>query len=132
MNGWFEWRPENGKKHPYWIRPEETEVFSLAGIWEGMNSGPGSSATFAILTTEAAPGIADIHHRQPVILDDEAVDRWLDPGWGREEFIAMARRGCEFAYDRRRVTRKVNDPLNGSRELLEPVETREATAAAIP
>ena len=30
VNGWFEWRPEDGHKQPYWIRPEDADVFTLA------------------------------------------------------------------------------------------------------
>ena len=131
VNGWFEWRPENGRKHPYWIRPEETEVFSLAGIWEGKDTGPGSRLAFVILTTDAAPEIADIHHRQPVILDEEATKTWLDPDWDRGGFREMARKGCELGYHRRRISRQVNDPLNNGPELLEPLVSGDTTAAAM-
>ena len=33
VNGWFEWRRKNGEKQPYWIRPANADVVSLAGIW---------------------------------------------------------------------------------------------------
>ena len=131
VNGWFEWRPENGRKHPYWIRPEDTEMFSLAGIWEGVDTGPGSRLSFVILTADAAPEIADIHHRQPLILDDEAMETWLDPDWDREGFMEMARKGCELAYERRRVTRQLNDRLNNFPELLAPTSNMDAGAAAM-
>ena len=100
VNGWFEWRPENGQKQPYWIRPEDTEVFSLAGIWESGGTSPGSIGTFVIMTMAAEPEIADIHHRQPVILDEEAKEQWLTPGWGSDELIRIARKGYKGAYDR--------------------------------
>ena len=73
VSGWFEWRPENGWKQPYWLRPEGTDMFSLAGIWESGGTSPGAVDTFVILTMAAAPAIADIHHRQPVILDPGTV-----------------------------------------------------------
>ncbi len=68
VNGWFEWRPEEDGKQPYRLRPKGTELFSLAGIWEPGSGSPGSRATFVILTTAAAPTIADIHHRQVGLL----------------------------------------------------------------
>jgi putative SOS response-associated peptidase YedK len=34
--------------------------------------------TGAILTTEASPDIADIHHRMPVVVRPEDFSRWLD------------------------------------------------------
>ena len=131
VNGWLEWRRENGRKHPCWTRPRDTDVFSLAGTWEGVDTGPGSLLTFVILTMDAAPEIADINHRQPVILDDEAMETWLNPEWDREGLIEMARTGCELAYDRRRVTRQVNDPLNDFPELLAPMSSMEAGSPAV-
>ena len=126
VNGWFEWKPEQGGKQPYWLRPEGHEMFSLAAIWESGGKSPGSIDSFVILTTQAAPGIADIHHRQPVILSDEAVDEWLAPGNVREGLIDTARNGCERSYERRRVTLDVNDPRNDWPELLVPALTRGA------
>ena len=120
VNGWFEWKPENGGKTPYWLRPEGSEMFSLAGIWESGGTTAGSMDTFVVLTTQAASGIADIHHRQPVILGDEAVDEWLAPGNVREGLIETARKACEGAYERRRVTLDVNDPRNDWPDLLVP------------
>ena len=120
MNGWFEWRPKNGGKQPYWLRLEGVDMFPLAGIWESGGTSPGSMDTFVILTTGAAPAIADIHHRQPLILDDEAMEAWLEPGWGHKELIAMAREGCDGTYERRAVSGDVNDPRNDRPELLLP------------
>ncbi len=56
VNGWFEWRPENGGKQPYWLRPEGTDIFSLAGIWEPGSGTPGSIGTFVILTRPSTNG----------------------------------------------------------------------------
>ena len=117
-NDWFEWRPENGEKQPYWIRPEGADVFSLAGVWESGGTSPGSMDTFVILTTQTVAGIADIHHRQPIILDDEAMEEWLAPGNVRERVIDTARKGSEGTYERRRVGLDVNDPRNDWPELL--------------
>ena len=121
VNGWFEWRPEEDGKQPYWIRPEGTELFSLAGIWEPGSGTRGSRATFVILTTAAAPGIADIHHRQPAILDEEATEAWLKPGWGADSLIAMLQSGFGGEYERRAVSPEVSNPRNDSADLLEPM-----------
>ena len=112
VNGWFEWRPENGQKKPYWLRPEGSELFSLAGIWESGGTSTGAIGTFVILTTQAAPGIADIHHRQPLILEGEALEAWLKPGWTSDKLLGMVRTGGERSYERRPVSREVNDPIN--------------------
>ena len=123
VNGWFEWRPEEDGKQPYWLRPKGTELFSLAGIWEPGSGTPGSRATFVILTTAAAPVIADIHQRQPLILEDEAVEAWLKPGWAPNGLIDVVLGDCERAYERRRVSRDVASPRNDGPEFLEPLST---------
>ena len=53
--------------------------FGMAGLWEEWNSPDGELLhTCSILTTEASPGIAAIHHRMPVILGAEAQLCWLE------------------------------------------------------
>ena len=119
-NGWFEWRPENGGKQPYWLRPEGEDMFSLAGIWDSGGTSAGSVDTFLILTMVAAPAIADIHHRQPLILDDETAAEWLRPGHAPVELITRAKTECGSEYERRPVSEQVNSPRNDSPELLAP------------
>ena len=65
VNGWFEWRRENGEKQPYWIRPAEAEMFSLAGLWERWEKGDDPVETFTVLTTGASPSLVDIHASKP-------------------------------------------------------------------
>ena len=120
VNGWFEWRPEEGGKQPYWIRPKGSELFSLAGIWEPGANSPGSIGTFVILTTAPAPGIADIHHRQPLILDDEVTAEWLRPGPAPVDVITMVKKECASICERWPVSGLVNNPRNDSPELLVP------------
>ena len=120
VNGWFEWRTENGEKQPYWIRPEGVDVFSLAGIWESGGTSPGAVDTFVILTMDAAPAIADIHHRQPLILGDDATAEWLRPRAAPVDVITRAEKNCGSMYERWPVSALVNSPRNDSPEVLVP------------
>ena len=120
MNGWFEWRREEEVKQPYWIRPEETQVFSFAGLWERWEKGEDPVETFTVLTTAASPALADIHRRQSVILKGGDVDEWLDPASSPERLIELARAACEGPVDRWPVSRAVNNPRNDSPELVQP------------
>ena len=122
VNGWFEWRREGGAKQPYWIRPENAETFSLAGLWERWDKGEEPVETFTILTTAASTALADIHHRQPVIVGDGEVDGWLDPASPSERLVAMARAAFAGPFDRRRVSRAVNNARNDAPELIRPAE----------
>ena len=120
VNGWFEWQREGGEKQPYWIRPGNAGVFSLAGLWARWEKGEEPVETFTILTTAASPALADIHHRQPVIVDDDEVDAWLDPASPFERIAGMARAAFAGPFDRWRVSRAVNNARNDAPELLRP------------
>ena len=122
VNGWFEWRREGGARQPYRIRPGDAEVFSLAGLWERWEKGEEPLETFTILTTAASPALADIHHRQPVIVEDGAVDEWLDPVCPAGRLVEIVRGPYEGPFDRWPVSRAVNDARNDSPELVHPVE----------
>lgn len=51
---------------------------------------------FTILTRDAAPGIAFIHPRMPVLLPADASPDWLNPGYNAEEVIAAALTDMEY------------------------------------
>ena len=121
VNGWFEWRRENGEKQPYWLRPASDEVFSLAGLWERWEKGEEPVETFTALTTAASPTLADIHHRQPVIVEDAALDEWLDPGTSLETLLALAGATNDGPFERRAVSTRVNSARNDDAKLLEPI-----------
>lgn len=68
-DGWYEWR----QKRPHFISRDEPIAF--AGLYERN----GDTRTFTIVTTSAAPDIAYLHDRMPVVLPPDLWDDWLDP-----------------------------------------------------
>jgi putative SOS response-associated peptidase YedK len=97
-NGFYEWQaPASGaakgaKKQPYRIVLGDPPVagaaharpFALAGLWERWRDPAAAKDvppldTFTIVTTDAAPAIAHIHERMPVMLTRrEEFEAWLD------------------------------------------------------
>ncbi|MDX8440520.1 SOS response-associated peptidase [Mesorhizobium australafricanum] len=79
-SGFYEWQQSGGKKgQPYWIRPKQGGVIAFAGLIETYAEPGGSEMdTGAILTIEANAGIAHIHHRMPVVIEERDFSRWLD------------------------------------------------------
>nr|WP_299488561.1 SOS response-associated peptidase family protein [uncultured Allomuricauda sp.] len=83
VTGFFEpyrVKPKKGKEFsiPFFFERRDKEITKLAGIYEFTNDG---HVTFSIITREATPLFAKIHHtkkRRPVILGDEQVEGWLD------------------------------------------------------
>ncbi|TPK94205.1 MULTISPECIES: SOS response-associated peptidase [unclassified Mesorhizobium] len=79
-SGFYEWQQSgSGKGQPYWIRPRRGGMVAFAGLIETYAEPGGSEMdTGAILTTEANAGIAHIHDRMPVVIEERDFARWLD------------------------------------------------------
>jgi putative SOS response-associated peptidase YedK len=80
--GFYEWRAEDGRKQPYHFRFKDGRLFAFAGLWNTWRSSDptaNESYSFAIITTTPNELCASIHDRMPVILDEKAEKRWLDP-----------------------------------------------------
>lgn len=73
-SGYFEWSGQKGDKTPHYITlTDNRPVFFFAGLY----AVAGEITSCTILTRAAVPEIAHIHHRMPVILDDEQMLPWL-------------------------------------------------------
>ncbi|MEO0048963.1 MAG: hypothetical protein RL556_295 [Actinomycetota bacterium] len=84
-SGYYEWLPNpDGTKQPYYVNAGEG-MFGFAGIFEWW-ADPTRSAndpkrwllSTTILTKPGAPELAHIHERNPVFLNAETLDYWLD------------------------------------------------------
>ena len=122
VDGWFEWRKEPGGKQPWFIAAAGGAPLSFAGLWERWEKGDEPMETFTLLTTDAAPGLLDIHHRQPSIIEADDFEEWLDPGTGTERLLALARRSHEGPFDHWPVSRRVNNVRNDAPDLLQPLD----------
>lgn len=89
-SNYFEWEKRDGQRIKYAIRPAHTNMLYLAGIYHLENHDGLVVPTFTILTREAAPGIAFIHHRMPVIMPGEYTSDWLNTNFKAEEIIQSA------------------------------------------
>jgi len=121
-NGYYEWKVENGKKQPYYIRVKkddlfagDDDLFSFAGIWSSWQSPDEQIESCAIITTEANPDIEHIHDRMPVIIHPDNYDRWLKQGG---EDLLTPYVGFMESW---KVSTKVNIPKNQGAELIEHV-----------
>ncbi len=109
-NGFYEWKPENGLKQPYYIYPSGGALFAFAGLWEQWKD----LQTCTIITTDANDKMAAIADRMPVIVSPAEYSEWLS---GDE----ISLRACpESAIDIRRVSRAVNNARLDAPSLLEP------------
>ena len=63
-NGWFEWQRTGHGKQPYYLALADGSPLSFAAMWERWSRNGESLESFTIITTRAAPQLADIHDRQ--------------------------------------------------------------------
>lgn len=93
-DGWYEWqvspvaRDAKGKprKQPFFMHRQDGHPVAFAGLYEFWRdralpeTDPDAwLATFTIITTSAGPGLERIHDRQPLTLERDQWDDWLDP-----------------------------------------------------
>lgn len=78
--------PGKVPKQPYWIAPSGGESAAFAGLYEFWRDRTKADddpdrwlVSTTIVTTDAAPYLAEIHDRMPLVLPADAWDAWLDP-----------------------------------------------------
>lgn len=118
-SGFYEWKPEAGRRQPYYVHPAQGELFAFAGLWEAWRGPEGVLETCAIITTDANAVMRSIHDRMPVIVAQRDYACWLDCTPGNE--VRDLLRPCDpGAIAVRRVSRAVNNARNEGERLIEP------------
>jgi len=126
--GYYEWRTENKVKQPYLIHlPGDAptfEPFAFAGV-SAYNKAL-DTTTFAIVTLDADPSVAEIHNRMPVILKPDALEAWMDPATGKDDALDLLQqnRGPDLVYYA--VDKAVGNVRNKQPELIEPAADGES------
>jgi putative SOS response-associated peptidase YedK len=119
-DGYYEWTVLEHGKQPFYFYREGAPIL-LAGIYEhNTRLGKLPIDSFAILTREAAEGVAKVHHRMPVIIDGDAIDAWLDPDTPVEAAHDLAQNESLSALSFYPVSTFVNSPANNSPQCIEP------------
>lgn len=127
IRGWFEWneneqvKTASGRKtnQPYFHYCPDEPVIGVAGLWSVWRRPDGIEViSCALLSRDAAPAIAHIHHRMPVILHQHQFDDWLRPDTclARVQEIIANARGDFSAH---RVSTEVNNVRNDGPHLIE-------------
>ena len=128
--GWYEWNERQalsgaGKsrpaKQPYYIHCDQSPVIAFAGLMANWRAPDGQwVVSCALLSKAAAPAIAHIHDRMPVVLAPESFAAWLAPEQSVEEvgrLLASARED----FTGHPVSTRVNDARNDSPDLIQDI-----------
>jgi len=119
-DGFYEWsKAEDGAKQPWYITRTDGAPFVFAGLWERWGEGDETMDSFAILTNEAGPDIAELHHRCPVIVERRDFSAWLDPQTDPQGFFGVQPADTLTA---RKVSTRVNKVRENDPDLTDPVD----------
>lgn len=138
MDGYFEWKeqlrhdgmkPMKSVKQPFYFsanlesRFSHRGVLAVAGLWTSWKdpNQPNSHVlhTVVALTTHANDMVGEIHHRMPVLLDEQGVENWLDTSSQSPigELVVVPNDALIVCA----VSTKVNSSRNNGRELIDPI-----------
>lgn len=146
--GWYEWQVSptaldaKGKprKQPFFMKRADGDPVAFAGLYEFWRDREVDDddpdawlTTFTIITTAADPGMDRIHDRQPLVLEREQWETWLDPGESDPEVV---RTFLEFAqpgrFEAHPVGRGVGATRNNGPGLLDPLPLSELVGVIDP
>jgi putative SOS response-associated peptidase YedK len=120
----YEWQKQNkGPKVPHAIKRMDGGPMSFAGLssrWTDKATGE-VVETSTIITTTPNAVMEPLHNRMPVILDDGAIDAWLEPDQDTEllrSLLVPCPDDWLTAYE---VSTKVNSPKNQGPDVVAPV-----------
>ena len=121
-SGYYEWRPAEGGKQPYFISAADGAVLSIAGLWDQWKE-PETRETISsatLIVTAANDFTRRIHDRMPVLLDRHDLDAWLT-GKAGVELLRPAPNDLLRMWP---VSKRVNVSGQGDEDpsLIEPVE----------
>jgi len=123
-DGYYEWQKTGASKQPWHIRLPGGPPFAFAGLWEEWQGPERTLSTCTILTTSAAPAVASIHERMPIILEPEGCRSWLDPALHEVTALKQLLMNHQPArLESRRVSILVNTAQNDRPECLESVQS---------
>lgn len=114
-SGFYEWSAgQNGARLPWYITRKDGAPMAFAALWQHW----GAFDTVAMVTTDAGPGMAGIHDREPVILSPADWPLWLgEVGHG----AAVLMKPTEDVLQSCRVDPAVNSNRATGPQLIEPI-----------
>ena len=109
-DGFYEWKRQEKIKTPYYFLRKDKKMLFIAAIYENNE--------FCLITEDANENVKIIHHRQPVILNESDVNRYLNLQLDGSNFLKESKKvNLEF-YE---ISREVNKPTNNNISLIQKI-----------
>jgi putative SOS response-associated peptidase YedK len=146
--GWYEWQVSptavdaKGKprKQPFFTARADGASVAMAGLYEFWRDPAVTDpddpmawlTTYAVITGPAEPGLDRIHDRQPLVLERDEWDAWLDPGTGAADVLPLLEPHPAGRFVARPVPRAVSSNRANGPQLLDPVPPEELVGVVDP
>lgn len=123
-DGFYEWDQSYPKGHrpAYWIRRRDRRATLMACLEAERPLAEGAiQRTTAIITTEPNDLVRRLHDRQPVFLEPDEVEEWLDPSRKPEQLARFFRPSPAELYEAVPIGPGIGSVRNKGWELREPI-----------
>ena len=108
-DGFYEWKRGDKEKIPYYFIREDKKPIFFAGIY--------NSDQYCIITEEASDNVKEVHHRQPVIISQSDVNRYLNLELSGSSFLKEIKKPNLIFHE---ISKDVNKPSNNIASLIQP------------
>ena len=109
-DGFYEWKRNEKEKIPHYFLRKDKKTIFFAGIYE--------NDEFCLITEEAKENVKEIHHRQPVIINETDINRYLNLELQGSIFLKECKKTDLTFYE---VSKDVNKPTNNSASLIQAI-----------
>ena len=106
-DGYYEWKRENKEKTPYYFTKTDSSLMFFAGIHQNNQ--------FCIITKEATSTVMKVHHREPLIIDEEQILNYLNI---KKEGMDILRNIKPPELKFHEISKDVNKPINNDSSLI--------------
>ena len=112
-SGYYEWVQTDSGKQPYYIHGEH-DVLPIAGLWTRWKD----IKSFTIITKSANSNISNIHHRMPLIIEQNHIKSFLDHSIKFDS--SYNNQDIRLRYHK--VSKLVNKPVNNDISCITSIE----------
>tara|TARA_Y100001936_G_scaffold20815_1_gene18086 strand:- start:241 stop:864 length:624 start_codon:yes stop_codon:yes gene_type:complete len=107
-DGFYEWKRDGKEKTPFYFMRNDKKMLYIAGIYENNQ--------FCLITEQATENVKEIHHRQPVILNENHINNYLNLQIDGSNFLKEVSKPALEFY---KISKDVNKPTNNSVSLIQ-------------
>jgi len=110
-DGYYEWKREKIGKQPYYFTRFDNKTIYFAGIYKNHQ--------FIIITMQGDSNAIDVHHRQPVIINEKDLNNYFNLKNEGSSFLKCYKTPKLKFHP---VSKDVNNPINNRKELIEELK----------